>query len=120
MIPIPIPAKNGIITSLGETDSEEKETPDDSAAQSSVDVSDADDEGDDGSGKGDDGDDDVDGEEDKRSNLKTLVSGEDDKFYDAIEMAETFQVSLKVLYVVSKFTEATNNPNFTLTLNKIK
>ena len=75
----------------GETGSEEKETPDDSAAQSSVDVSDADDEGDDGSGKDDD-DDDVEGEEDKRSNLKSLVSGEDDKFYDAIEMAETFQV----------------------------
>ena len=68
----------------GESDSdEEKETPDDSAAQSSADASDAE-----GSGK-DDGDDGDDG--DKRSNLKSLVSGEDDKFYDAIEMAETFQ-----------------------------
>ena len=58
---------------------------------SPADASDADDEdGDDGSGneegEGEEGE-----EDDKRSNLKSLVSGEDDKFYDAIEMAETFQ-----------------------------
>ena len=56
---------------------------------SPADASDADDEdGDDGSGNEGEGEE---GEEDKRSNLKSLVSGEDDKFYDAIEMAETFQ-----------------------------
>jgi E1A-binding protein p400 len=78
----------------------EKPTPNESAAQSSADVSETEDEEkeegeeskrtDEEENDAED-DDESESEEKKRENLKTLVSGEDDEFYDAIEVAEAFQ-----------------------------